>query len=100
MTRLKKRLRAGLGARIEQVVRSPIPGLYQVELQGGRLIYGSADGRYLIQGYMYEVEPKGMRNLTAQYGAQRRAEMVKLRYLRLLWWLTLPLSKSTNCGIR
>ena len=68
--------RAGLGARIEQVVPSPIPGLYQVELQGGRLIYGSADGRYLIQGYMYEVEPKGMRNLTAQYGAQRRAEMV------------------------
>lgn len=69
--------RSGADAQIERVVPSPMPGLYQVELQGGRVIYGSADGRYLLQGFLYESQEKGVRNLTAEHGERSRATMVK-----------------------
>lgn len=68
--------RSGLDARIERVVPSPMTGLYQVELQGGRVLYGSPDGRYLIQGYLFEVQEKGVRNLTAEHGTKSLATLI------------------------
>jgi thiol:disulfide interchange protein DsbC len=40
---------------------SPIPGLYQI-MMGGEISYVSADGRYLVQGDVYDLEEE--RNLT------------------------------------
>lgn len=37
---------------IEAIAESPMPGVYQVQLQGGRQLYASADGQFLIQGYL------------------------------------------------
>lgn len=68
--------RSGLDSRIERIVPSPLPGLYQVELQGGRVIYGSPDGRYLIQGYLYEIQEKGVRNLTAEHGTKSLVALI------------------------
>jgi len=49
---------------IESIAQSPLPGLYQVELQGGRLLYASADGQYVMQGYLYQVKDGQALNLT------------------------------------
>lgn len=40
---------------IQRVALSQMPGLYQVELPGGRVLYASADGRFIIQGNLFEV---------------------------------------------
>lgn len=56
---------------IEQIEPSPLEGLYQVQLKGGRVLYASADGRYLMQGYLFELPEQGSpRNLTEQLEAQ------------------------------
>ncbi|WP_377695156.1 thioredoxin fold domain-containing protein [Pseudomonas sp. GCM10022186] len=69
--------RSGLTTPIERIAPSSLPGLYQVELRGGRVLYSSPDGKYLMQGYLYEVQESGARNLTAELTAKRLAEMVK-----------------------
>ncbi|GIX30469.1 MAG: glutaredoxin [Porticoccaceae bacterium] len=48
------------------VRESPIPGLYQVELEGGLFLFATADGRYLINGELYESRPEGLANLTEE----------------------------------
>jgi thiol:disulfide interchange protein DsbC len=50
------------GAKAEDVVASPVPGLYEVTV-GGMIVYVSSDGRYLVSGSMYDVESQT--NLTA-----------------------------------
>ena len=35
---------------IEKVTTSPVPGIYALELPGGTVFYGTADGRYLFAG--------------------------------------------------
>ena len=35
---------------IEAIAESPMTGLFQVHLKGGRLLYASADGQFLLQG--------------------------------------------------
>lgn len=42
---------------LEKVTLSPIPGLYEVTV-GPRLFYVSADGRYLIQGNMLDLDTR------------------------------------------
>jgi thiol:disulfide interchange protein DsbC len=41
---------------VESVSKSPLADLYEVQLKGGRVLYASADGRYLMQGYLYQVK--------------------------------------------
>ena len=41
------------GMPIEAIAESPMEGVYQVQLKGGRQLYASADGQFLIQGYMF-----------------------------------------------
>lgn len=69
--------RSGVDVRVERIAQSPMPGLYQIELQGGRLIYGSPDGRYLIQGALYETLEQGVRNLTALHAESVLSSMLK-----------------------
>ena len=56
---------------IEAIAESPMPGLYQVQLQGGRQLYASADGQFVIQGYLFQFRDGQVANLTEQ--AQSRS---------------------------
>lgn len=49
---------------IEAIAESPMPGVYQVELAGGRQLYTSADGQFLLQGYLFQVKNGKPVNLT------------------------------------
>src|SRR5690606_9316247 len=50
---------------ISAVSESPVEGLHQVQLENGKVIYATADGRHLIQGVLLSVGDDGVRNLTA-----------------------------------
>lgn len=50
-------------AQIESVTESPLAGFYEVSLSG-QVLYVSADGRYLMQGMMYDIVNK--RDLTEE----------------------------------
>ena len=49
---------------IEAIAESPMSGIYQVQLEGGRQLYTSADGQFLIQGYLFQVKDGKAVNLT------------------------------------
>lgn len=51
---------------IEGIAPSPLAGIYQVQLQGGRLLYVSADGQFLIQGALFQLKDGQAVDLTAQ----------------------------------
>ncbi|MBP8008689.1 MAG: thioredoxin fold domain-containing protein, partial [Thiopseudomonas sp.] len=51
---------------IESISASPMPNLYQVELKGGRLLYASADGEFLLQGNLFQLHNGQATNLTEQ----------------------------------
>ncbi len=51
---------------IEAISESPMPGLYQVQLKGGRLLYTSADAQFVMQGFLYQVKDGKAVNLTEQ----------------------------------
>ncbi|MDD0841552.1 thioredoxin fold domain-containing protein [Pseudomonas sp. Gutcm_11s] len=54
------------GLPIEAIAESPFTGLYQVHLKGGRLLYASADGKFLLQGNLYQYRDGEAINLTRQ----------------------------------
>lgn len=56
---------------IEAISESPMPGLYQVQLKGGRLLYTSADAQFVLQGFLFQVKDGKTVNLTEQ--AESRA---------------------------
>jgi thiol:disulfide interchange protein DsbC len=45
------------GAPIDSVRKAPLPGFYEVAL-AGQLVYVSANGKYLIQGTLYDIPEK------------------------------------------
>lgn len=45
------------GAKIESISESVVPGFYEVVI-GGQIAYVSADGRYLLQGSIYDIQGK------------------------------------------
>ncbi|MHA6494262.1 thioredoxin fold domain-containing protein [Pseudomonas borbori] len=51
---------------IEAIAESPMPGLYQVQLKGGRMLYASADGQFVMQGYLFQFKDGQAVNLTEQ----------------------------------
>ncbi|WP_394560870.1 thioredoxin fold domain-containing protein [Aquipseudomonas alcaligenes] len=51
---------------IEAIAESPFTGLFQVHLKGGRLLYASADGQFLMQGNLYQMKGDEAVNLTRQ----------------------------------
>lgn len=58
---------------IDQVVKSDLPGFYEVVISG-QIAYVSADGKYLLQGTLYNVPKK--RDLTAARLARIREKAV------------------------
>ncbi|PWB30863.1 bifunctional protein-disulfide isomerase/oxidoreductase DsbC [Pseudomonas sp. SDI] len=49
---------------VESIAASPLNGLYEVKLKGGRVLYASADGQFLVQGYLFQVQDGKPINLT------------------------------------
>ena len=49
---------------VETITASPLPGLYEVKLKGSRVLYASADGQYVVQGYMFQLKDGKPVNLT------------------------------------
>jgi len=64
------------GVPIEAIAESPISGLYQVALKGGRQLYASKDGQYLMQGYLFQLKDGDAINLTEQAESQGIAKEI------------------------
>jgi thiol:disulfide interchange protein DsbC len=61
-------------AKVDRIVKSEVPGFYEV-IVGGQIVYVSADGKYLLQGNLYDVP--GKKSLTDARIAQIRADAIK-----------------------
>ncbi|HSC79958.1 MAG TPA: DsbC family protein [Chitinolyticbacter sp.] len=61
---------------IEAIAESPMSGLFQVQLKGGRMLYASADGQYLLQGNLYQFRDGDAVNLTAQSESKGIAKVI------------------------
>ncbi len=63
-------IRKNLGERIpnlpkiDEITKSPMPGLYEVRINGTDIVYTDAEGNYLIQGNL--IDTKQRRNLTEE----------------------------------
>ena len=49
---------------VESISASPMAGLYEVKLKGSRVLYASADGQFIVQGYMFQLKDGKPVNLT------------------------------------
>ena len=61
---------------ISAVSESPVEGLHQVQLENGKVIYATADGRHLIQGVLLSVGDDGVRNRTAEVEAEQAKQVL------------------------
>ncbi len=61
---------------IERVSPSPLPGIYQLELAGGTVFYGTEDGRYLFAGDLYELGDEDLINLAEQGRIEKRQALL------------------------
>jgi thiol:disulfide interchange protein DsbC len=62
------------GAKVDSIAEAAMPGFYEVSLQG-QLVYVSADGRYLLQGSVYDIATKT--DLTEASRAVQRRNALK-----------------------
>lgn len=60
----------------EQPRPSPMPGLFEVQVKGGPLLYITADGSHFIAGDLFEVQKSGFVNLAEQGRQKERAELI------------------------
>lgn len=61
---------------VTTISETPVEGLYQIQLENGRVIYGSGDGKYLVQGALIAVNAGQPRNLTAEVEAKAIGEVI------------------------
>ena len=61
---------------VESVASSPLNGLYEVKLKGGRVLYASADGQFVMQGYLFQIQDGKPVNLTEKTERQAIAKVV------------------------
>lgn len=61
---------------IEGISSTPIPGIIALELAGGTVFYGTADGRYLFAGDLYELGDNDLINLAESGRAERRKSLM------------------------
>lgn len=61
---------------VESVATSPLNGLYEVKLKGGRVLYASADGQFVMQGYLYQIQDGKPVNLTEKTERQAIAKTI------------------------
>lgn len=67
------------GIPIEGVRETPLAGIYALEIKGGTVFYGTADGRYMFAGDMYELTDSNLVNLAeAGRAAKRQALMARV----------------------
>jgi thiol:disulfide interchange protein DsbC len=61
---------------IEAIAESQMPGLYQIQLKGGRQLYASGDGQFLLQGYLFQITDGKAVNLTEQHETKEIAKEI------------------------
>ncbi|KFE44931.1 thioredoxin fold domain-containing protein [Pseudomonas syringae] len=49
---------------VDSIAASPLNGLYEVKLKGGRVLYASGDGQFVMQGYLFQIQDGKPVNLT------------------------------------
>ena len=73
---LMEKLQANLpGLPVEAVTTTPMTGFYAVELKGGQTLYGSADGKFLFSGDMYQLGDEIV-NLAEQRRVEKRRRLM------------------------
>lgn len=63
------------GIKVDKIEDSPVPG-FQQAIVGGQVVYVSNDGKYLMQGSLYDIDSK--QNLGEVAMAKVRKELLKL----------------------
>ena len=63
-------------AKIDEISKSPVSGLYEVRINGTEIIYTDEQGNYLLQGSLYDV--KARKDLTARVGALFATEAARV----------------------
>jgi len=61
---------------IEAIAESQMPGLYQIQLKGGRQLYASGDGQFLLQGYLFQIKDGQAINLTEEHETRAIAKEI------------------------
>lgn len=56
----------GADIKVQSIDASPVPGLYEVSLSTGEVLYASKDGKHVLAGPLYRFDGKGLENLTEQ----------------------------------
>jgi len=56
---------SGLNLSVEEIRSGPMPGIYTIQMTGGRVLYASGDGQYFIQGSIHRFSDGQVENLTA-----------------------------------
>ena len=75
---IKAKLTAGNPrATIGEVRESPVSGLYEVEVDGGNVLFVSKDGGHFIAGDLYQVQPQQVVNLSEQRRTRQRASVME-----------------------
>ncbi|WP_170140586.1 DsbC family protein [Kushneria indalinina] len=62
---------------VRAVEESPLPGLYEVQLESGQTLYSNGEGKYLLVGDLYRNDDGQMVNLTEQKQQQHRVDLLK-----------------------
>ena len=90
---------------VEAIAESAMPDIYQVQLKGGRQLYASGDGQFLIQGYMFQVRDGQAVNLTEQ--AEKRSVAAQINAIPASEMVVFPAKNpkahitvftDTDCG--
>lgn len=77
-----EKLRAALdnpamGLKVDTVVRSDVPGMYEVQFSNGPMVYATADGSHFIVGDLFAVTADGFVNLAEQRRDGQRMEQLE-----------------------
>jgi thiol:disulfide interchange protein DsbC len=64
----------GVGLKVDSAQTSDVPGLYEVQLADGPLVYATHKGDFFIVGDLYSVTPEGYVNLAEQRRDVERME--------------------------
>jgi thiol:disulfide interchange protein DsbC len=60
------------GVTVDHVVKSPVKGVFEVGIDGGDVVYVSADGRYLLSGTLIDLVTQ--ENLTERVLSEQRVK--------------------------
>lgn len=61
---------------VESISTSQLNGLYEVKLKGGRVLYASPDGQFVMQGYLFQIRDGKPVNLTEKVEREAVAKTI------------------------